>query len=116
MFPKTKLVRDKVDQLPPRTWDQDRKIVFRKADEREYADLMAAKVSEEADEVRKCIQTKDRTGVVAELADLAEITTEVMRFYSIKPEELQAAVDQKATERGTFATRLVRVEHDEPGR
>lgn len=115
MFPKTKLVRDKVDQLPPRTWDKDRKIMFRKADDREYSDLMAAKIAEEAEEVCRCIQTKDRTGVVAELADLAEITTEIMRFYSIKPEELQAAVDQKAAERGTFATRLVRVE-DEPGR
>jgi hypothetical protein len=50
---------------------------------------------------------------VAELADLAEVTTEVMRFYSVTAAELQEAVDKKAAERGTFAGRLVLTEFEE---
>lgn len=109
MFPRTKLVRDRVDQQGK--WD--RKVVFRKADDREYADLLAEKVTEEAGEVRQDMLKKNRPGVVEELADLAEVTTEVMRFYGISCKELQDAVDLKATERGTFKGRLVLTEYEE---
>ena len=109
MFPRAKLVRDLVNQQG--RWD--RKVVFRKAEDKEYADLLADKVLEEAGEVRQDMLKKNRDGVVAELADLAEVTTEVMRFYKITTPELCAAVDKKAAERGTFKDRLVLTEYEE---
>lgn len=109
MFPRRKLVRDRVNQQG--TWD--RKVEFKKADPREFADLLADKVVEEAEEVRKDMVAKNRNGVVAELADLTEVIREITKFYSITAEELHLAVTTKAAERGTFEGQLVLTEYEE---
>lgn len=110
MFPRTKLVRD-LTNVAGAKWD--RKVEFRKADDREWADLLADKLAEEAGEVRADMIRKSRDGVVEEMADLAEVLCEVLAFYKITDQELNEARDRKAKSRGLFKDRLVLTEYEE---
>lgn len=107
-FPRKKLVRDRVASQG--TWD--RNVEFVTADPKEYPELLADKLVEEATEVCQDMKKKNRDGVVEELADLATVTAQVMVFYSITPEELKVVVDKKSAERGTFAGHTVLIEHE----
>ena len=103
---KPKLVRNGIPRLIA---EAGKTCETRVLDEVEYCRALRAKLVEEAEEVKAEV---DRSALVAELADVAEVMEALMEAYGIDPAQVRLAQDEKRAQRGGFEDRveLVRVE------
>ncbi|HSX53481.1 MAG TPA: nucleoside triphosphate pyrophosphohydrolase [Patescibacteria group bacterium] len=91
-----KLVRDKIPDI---IRAQGQKPIIRILDDKEYVEQLIEKLCEAVDEF-----DEDRTA--AELADILEVITALMKALGIKQEDLRTMRSKKAATRGTFKKRI----------
>ena len=94
-----KLVRDKIPDLIRQS---GRKVNVRHLSGEELTVALAAKLSEEAQEVADAVG--DRQALIEELADLTEVMSALTALFDIDKQEVLNAAREKVSKRGGFDT------------
>ncbi|GAA0672163.1 nucleoside triphosphate pyrophosphohydrolase [Natronoarchaeum mannanilyticum] len=92
-----KLVRDDIPEIVRENGETP---IARVADDEEYAELLAEKLVEEADEFRE-------SGELEELADVLAVVDAVRERRNVSEDELRKLQAEKAEDRGRFEERIV---------
>lgn len=92
-----KLVRDKIPSIIAQ---QGKECLFRKANPKEFPDLLLKKLKEETTEF---VQSGD----AEEMADILEVLYAIAREKGITPERLEELRKNKADKRGVFTKRII---------
>lgn len=95
-----KLVRDRIPEIIKKNGEVP---VTRVLSESEYKDALAAKLSEEAEEV---MEESTQEAVMKELADVLEVVEALVNAWGIDREKIQAYQEKKRDSRGGFTERI----------